>query len=187
LRNGGTSGQFADVAKRLEEASRADDKSTALLVLRAELEDMRGKDDPSHYDQSIALYRQALERDDKNIAALNNLGWLLALHANQAEEAVRLLDKAESLAGPVGELLDTRGVARLKAGQTDRAIKDLKDTVAEQSSATAWYHLAAAQHQAGNSAEAKKALAEARKLKLDSAKLHPLEKAECDQLLQELK
>ena len=45
--------------------------------------------------------------------ALNNLAWLLALQHKNGTEALKFINRAIDLAGPVAELFDTRAIVHL--------------------------------------------------------------------------
>ena len=92
------------------------------------------------YADAQTLYRKVLAADPKNVMAANNLAVLLALH-QKAPEAVELSRQAIDHAGPLAPLLDTRGTAYLSAGQTEHAVGDLEEAVAQQPSAPRYYHL----------------------------------------------
>src|SRR5262249_46768402 len=91
--------------------------SVALRVHLADLQDLRGE-----FDKAELLYREVLDREPRNIVALNNRAWLLALQPGKAAEALPLVAQAVALLGPRPELLDTRATAYLTQGMNDKAI-----------------------------------------------------------------
>jgi predicted Zn-dependent protease len=127
-----------------------------------------------------------LAADPQNVVALNNLGYLLALHGKGAAEAMELLNRAIALAGPTPELVDTRAVIHLKLGQPDRAIKDLETAMAEAPLPAVSYHLAQAHQLARNATAARDALQKAKSLGLQPDTLHALERPAYQQLHAEL-
>jgi predicted Zn-dependent protease len=158
-----------------------DSHSAALLITLADLRDFQGR-----YEEAEALYRQVLLKNDKNIFALNNLAWLLAMRDGRGQEALALINRAIDQVGPSPELLDTRGVIYLRMGQTENAIRDLEDALSQSPSASRYYHLAQARHQAKDRARAVLALREAKTLGLSEKSLHPLERSTYKPLTEEL-
>ncbi|MBL8798796.1 MAG: tetratricopeptide repeat protein [Planctomycetia bacterium] len=152
-----------------------------LLVCLADLRDLQGR-----YADSERLYRQVLERDPRNLVALNNLAYLLALQNQKTEEALALLDRALAVGGPMPELIDTRALIRLRSGQPQQAISDLEEAVADAPGASLCYHLAQAHQLANNPTAAAAALRRAKSLGLQPDRLHALERATYQRLHAEL-
>jgi predicted Zn-dependent protease len=100
---------------------------------------------------------------------------------------VRLIDRAIGLRGEVPSLADTRAVARILLGQTDRALDDLRAVrkQAPQNPSFA-FHLAWAYHAKRQDDEARAELREAKKLGLTTGKLDPLALAVFQRLQKEL-
>jgi tetratricopeptide (TPR) repeat protein len=147
-----------------------------VLLAQAELCDMRGS-----YDDAIRVYRQALKDSGKNIMALNNLAYLLAMTGAHAE-ALTLAQQAIAIVGPHPEILDTRAIVLLKAGKADAALADLTKATAQAPTAAMYLHLAQAQQLAGKTPAAVAALRKATDLGLQLAKMHPLERPAYEQL-----
>jgi tetratricopeptide (TPR) repeat protein len=157
--------------------------SAALTVCLADLQDLQGR-----YREAEESYRQALEKDPRNVVALNNLAWLLALREGQGEEALNLLNRAMEIAGPLPALLDTQGVAYMAIGKADQAIKVLEQAMEDEPAAAFSFHLAEARKMQHNSMGAKEAFAKATEsLGLKPERLHPLERNAYEQLLAEYK
>jgi Tfp pilus assembly protein PilF len=156
-------------------------RSANLLVCLADLRDLQGR-----YLEAEKLYRQAVAADPRNVVALNNLAYLLALQGNQSHEALKLLGEAIAVAGPTPELLDTRALVQLKLGQPQSAIKDLEDAIADSPLPPLCYHLAQAHHLARNAGAARAALRQAKALGLQADQLHALERPAYQQLQREL-
>ena len=173
-----TEAQRGEIASRLRDASDKAPRSTTLLVVLAALQDLRGKE-----DEAVARYRAALEQAPKNVLALNNLAYLLALKGGHEEEAIELIDRAIDEQGPHTELLDTKGVACMKAKRIDLARQLLRQAVEMEPSASKYLHLAQAHDLAGDRREARRAYDKAKEIGLASAVLHPLEKPAIDKLI----
>jgi tetratricopeptide (TPR) repeat protein len=152
-----------------------------LLLFLAELEDLRGR-----YDQAIDLYREVLKAQPANVVALNNLAYFLALRKGEQEEALKLAEGLLAALGPVGEVLDTRGLIYQAAGRPDQAAKDFQAAVKQDPQAVKYFHLAQAQQAAGEQAAARSALARALGKGLKEESLHPLEQPAFRNLRSEL-
>jgi tetratricopeptide (TPR) repeat protein len=177
-----TSAQRRGVEGRLKAALGDRPQAHALAVLLADLYDQQGRQ-----DEAVRLYRKILGQDGRNVVALNNLSYLLAFGLGDVAEALDLINRAIDLAGPVDELLDTRAVIFLKKGQADQAVTDLQQALAQASSPTRHFHLAWAQHLAGNRAAAVDAWGKAARAGLREGGVHPLERPAFRRLLGELK
>jgi tetratricopeptide (TPR) repeat protein len=174
--------QAARVEGWLRAALAKSPKSPGLGLQLAALMDLTGRP-----EQAEALYRQVLEQDAGNHVALNNLAWLLAQRKDAAAEAVTLIGKAIESHGPRPELLDTRAVAYLTLGQTDPALADLEQAIADAPTAAKYFHLTRAHQMARNPRAARAALARAKAAGLTAERLHPAEHAAYRQLVAELK
>jgi tetratricopeptide (TPR) repeat protein len=156
--------------------------TAGLTLALANLRDLQGR-----YDDSEALYRRALARDPSNALALNNLAFLLALRGGKVAEATRLIDRALEHAGPEAQLLDTRAVVRLAAGQAEQALGDLRRAIAQEPAASSHFHSAQALLLAKRPPAARASLAAARARGLTADTLHPLERPAYRRLLAELR
>jgi len=172
---------FQRVERWLERAIKQKPESQVLYVALANLRDAQER-----IDDAKAIYRSALDRDPKNLLALNNLAWLLAFHDGQDKEGLEMINRAIDTGGPAGTVLDTRGMILLKIGQTAQAVKDLEDAVAERPKAEFYFHLAQAYLQALNRPAAKQAWQKARELNLSQKNLHRLEIQEYHRLVAQL-
>jgi tetratricopeptide (TPR) repeat protein len=155
--------------------------SSSFTTALAHVKNLQGR-----YDEAETIYRKAVKKNPHDTAALNNLAYLLALRGGQADEALQKVKQACDLAGPRPALLDTRAVILLKQGNSQQAIKDLKDAIAEQPSASAYFHLAEAHYQARDRQAARLALQQAKTHGLQASSLHPLEKTTYAVLIREL-
>ncbi|MEX0724832.1 MAG: tetratricopeptide repeat protein [Planctomycetaceae bacterium] len=94
--------------------------------------------------EAIETYRALLAENEKSVIAMNNLAWLLALDKSNIDEAKALVERAMQIAGPISDLLDTRGVIEILAGEFPQAIATLEAAVVENDSASRRFHLALA-------------------------------------------
>jgi tetratricopeptide (TPR) repeat protein len=139
-------------------------KKPTSLGLRLALADFY--DYAGRHEESIRLYRQVLAKDPTNVAALNNLAWVLSYDrraTSRVAEALARIQQAIDLAGPLDELLDTRARVLFEAGQPESALRDLNEAICETPSAQRYADLASMLRRAGKPAEADEALAEAKR------------------------
>ena len=174
-------GQCQRVERRIREALGQRPGGASVFVALGEVLDLQGR-----YADAVTAYRQALQRDSHNVLALNNLAWLLALHADRAAEGLEMINRAIAVTGPVADLLDTRAVVYLLLGQANAAVQDLESAAAEAPSAVQYFHLAQAHQLAKNRRAAGDALQKAKAAGLREASLHPLERPAYDRLLGDL-
>src|SRR5262249_43086165 len=76
-------------------------------------------------DRAEENYRRALTINDKDVASLNNLAWLLAEQRKKLDEALPLAVKADQLAPATPEVLDTLGWIQYRRGSYEEAEKSL--------------------------------------------------------------
>ncbi|MHB1424367.1 MAG: tetratricopeptide repeat protein [Gemmataceae bacterium] len=178
-------GQLDRLEGRLKSAIEKD-RDAELLLFLGSLQEIRGR-----YDEAENLYRQVLRIDSRNVIALNNLAWLLALRDDKSEEALALVNKAIETLGPITELLDTRAVAYLAEGKADLALVDLQEAVARpnldpKTRFGISIHLAQAHQLAGNTIMAKKVWRDSHAAGVRVDTLHGLERAGYNKLMREL-
>ena len=183
LRGGKASpAQEERVERWLAEARRKDAKSLVLRLLLAEVQERRGR-----HDEAVAHYRKVLAQEPRNVIALNNLAFQLALRWDNSAKALSLIEEAVKEAGPQAELLDTRAVVYLTQGKADLAIEDLKRALAEAPSAGRYAHLAQAHQLKRDRLAARVAYRKACDLGLSEARVHPLERSQLRQLSARMK
>jgi tetratricopeptide (TPR) repeat protein len=163
--------QCERVARSLEAALRKKPESSPLLTHLAAVRNRQGR-----FEDVVKTYRQILWLEERNATALNNLAFLLVWQKGKAKEALALIDRAIEIRGPRPTYLDTRALVALALGKTEQAVKDLQQVVAEDPSASSYFHLARALEMQKRRAEARAALAKAKDSKLAEADLHPLER-----------
>ena len=162
-----------DVLKRVRDrVAQAVVKSPSLEVYLAAVESLIGD-----YTESIARSRRVLARDPKNLVALNNMAYLLALHEKKPDQGLTLIREAIDVAGPVPTLLDTEGLILTVAGRGSEAVEKLREAVIDEPTAMTHFHLAHAYLVAGELLSARAELAIARSLNLAAKDFHPLERA----------
>lgn len=116
--------------KRWPEAEQAIDQADKLSVkpddkegvefLRASTYEREKK-----YDQAEAVFRKILTDDPNNAGTLNYLGYMMADHGMQLDEALNFVKKAVQLEPANGAYLDSLGWAYYKLGKYDLAEENL--------------------------------------------------------------
>ncbi|HTU24448.1 MAG TPA: tetratricopeptide repeat protein, partial [Pirellulales bacterium] len=165
------------------DATKDQSELAKIKILQVEMLDLHGR-----YADSIKTYRSLLDdpglSDQQRAIVQNNLAFMLATRGNAKEvaEAEKLVEKAIAQLGPVGSVLDTRGMIYLIGGKSKQALADFKNAVDEAPTAVNFFHLALAEDKLGNAAGSKEALAKAEELKLDLKQLSPVEKKDYNRL-----
>ncbi|HEX5444293.1 MAG TPA: tetratricopeptide repeat protein, partial [Pirellulales bacterium] len=170
--------QLAEVERQLVKANEAHPESLGVLSALALVYDAQVR-----YDQAAVTYRGILTRDRDNVVALNNLALNLALRNQPGSDALKLIDRAVAARGPAATLLDTRGTVYLALGKADKAVADLEEAVAQEPSASYYFHLARAHLLRGDRQAAAAALDRAKKAGLREESLHLLERGEYRKVL----
>jgi tetratricopeptide (TPR) repeat protein len=176
-----TDDQVARVERWLTGAREKSPKATAFALQLGDLYDFRGR-----YDEAAGLYRRVLEQEPDNLIALNNLAWLLAHRSGRGGEALVLSNRAVEAHGPKPALLDTRAMAYLAIGQSDRALADLQEATSDTPSPSRYFHLAQVHQLANNRKAAVEALQKAKSSGLELHLLHPAERVAYRKMLDEL-
>jgi tetratricopeptide (TPR) repeat protein len=167
----------------IDEAERADGKKDAYRNQRGLLWTIEGR-----FKDAEALYRKAIDTNSADVMALNNLAWLLALSGGDADEALRLIDRAIGAVGYYYSLLDTRAVIQLARHQPDLALTDIKRVLKERNKDPIFYfHLARILHAANDKKGALDALNAADSLGLKLSDIDSLERNFYNALVAELK
>jgi tetratricopeptide (TPR) repeat protein len=169
-----TAAERDHVRNWLDEELRKTPASAGLLVSRADLFEQYGD-----YASAERIYRDVLARQPNNVAALNNLAWLVAVQAGKGEEALELIGRALELAGPIAGLLDTQACVYLAMDRPEQAVGKLEQAVSEEPTGTRYFHLALALSRAGRGAAAGDAWRKAvNDQLLTERQVHALERAE---------
>ncbi len=182
-----TKEQLQQLEDILTAASAARKQPVILLVAEGALKITQGQP-----DKAEELYRKVIAIDPNNVIALNNLAMLLALTDKDANEALKLINRAIELAGSQARLLDSRAVVRIKRGEPQQALEDLEKILGDTSAKVepAWlFHKVWALDSSEKKDDARDVLATARKepYNLDRSKIDPPERAEYDKLIEDLK
>jgi Tfp pilus assembly protein PilF len=151
-------------------AKRIDPGSVIIQLMDAELLALNAKP-----EESEKIYRDLLGRSDidttQKAIISNNLAFHLAKPGSTAE-ARKLIDAAIDELGPLPDLLDTRGMIRMAAGESQDAVADFSEAVLQPTDVKL-LHLAWAQLEAGDTAAAKSSLEAGRRRGLANSRLSP--------------
>lgn len=176
-------GTATEQAERLDgwfaKARRIDPGSITIPLLEAELRSLQ------HRPQDVdAIYRELLARPGltpmQTAIISNNLAFHLAA-APTVREARTLIDAAIGTLGPHPDLLDTRALVHLAAGEDEEAVADLEQAVLQPSDLK-FLHLAYAQFRTGDTSAARKSLAASRKKGLDANRLSTGDRTRLEEL-----
>lgn len=174
-----------DLARRVEpwfrEAIRKDPSNLALQFDLTNLLDLE-----QNYSEMELALRRLVELDPTKSGPLHNLGWLLAVRGENKGEALRLVDRAIALEGPIPDYRDTRALAFLAGGRPEQAVRELEAVASARPTAEVLFHLARARRAAGDRTAAAEALRRAKAKGLDEPSLHALERPSLRQLRADL-
>ncbi len=154
----------------LEKAIKRFDRHSTMLSATAELRSRQQR-----YAESEKLYREVLDKTPGNAVAMNNLAVLLALQGVKLDEALKLVDKAIEIAGPLGAMLDSRASVYMAMGKAEKALEDISAAVADDDSPVRLFHQAQAYKLVGRDVAARKTMEKALEKKLAPEMLQPLE------------
>jgi tetratricopeptide (TPR) repeat protein len=176
-----TEAQFTRVERWLNDAINGNPSKTAFILYLADVKNNRER-----FSEAAALYTRALQMEGNNVIALNNLAWLFTKGLGGNNDALRLVNHAIDVAGPLSTLLDTRAAIYIAMDKLDDAVKDLERAIDATPSKDTYFHLAHASLLRGKRDSATTALQEAKKLGLKEEDVHPLERETYRKLLAEL-
>jgi tetratricopeptide (TPR) repeat protein len=109
------------------------------------------------YDEAENCYREVLKNNPKLSTAMNNLVVMITLkpkNEKELNEALKMIDDAIRISGPVAQMLDTRACVYIALGQSDKALADMNDVVADRKTPDRLFHQAQALELAGKKNEA---------------------------------
>ncbi|WP_197231905.1 tetratricopeptide repeat protein [Novipirellula artificiosorum] len=120
----------------VDQAVQRFDRSAALLESVATLR-MQQQDFPA----AIELYQKTELLDPLRVRTLNNLAMVLSQVPGRAAEGIEPIQRAINLAGEVPELLDTKGVVLMKAGQLKEAERAFRNAMQDSEEPRYRFHL----------------------------------------------
>lgn len=110
-----------DEGRKLLEVAK--DPSIRQLLFRSISSAIYSKKD---YPTAIRLMREGLGEFPNDVELLNNTAYGLAVHMDQASDAIPLVEKAVALTPAVADIQDTYGMVFLKAKQCDKAAEGFR-------------------------------------------------------------
>ena len=129
------------------------------------------------YAAAERLHREAIQLVPKSVWSRNELAVLLALRSPGDPEALRLINKAIELAGPLPYLLDTRATVYLTLGKPQLAVRDSQEAAAGLPNMPAvYFHLCEGYLAAGDRSAARIAYRQAVAAGLHVKSLYSLER-----------
>ncbi len=143
-------GKKGEALRVAEETARAHPRTSSPLVTIGRLQEAAG-----NASEAITAYRKALEVDQDNAVALNNLAWLLGKDGQNLDEAITLAEKAYGKAPDSPSIADTLGWLLYRKGNVERAEALIKAAVAGDSkNPSLRYHLGMVYAKEGKTREA---------------------------------
>ena len=119
---------------------------------------------------------------------MNNLAVLPALQEEKLQEALKLINSAIEIAGPVAPMLDSRATVYMTLGKPDKALTDLEKAILEKDTPVRLFHQARAYLQHGRqTGTATASLEKALENGLTPKMLEPLERKHYHRLMKELR
>jgi tetratricopeptide (TPR) repeat protein len=182
--------QLARLQDFLQTREGKTEENIPLSLLTSDLLSWRGD-----LKASSERFKELLQRNENNVIVLNNYAVILALSSTENKEALRLINQAIKIGGPIDAFYDTRGMIYLAGLRPDLAVQDFERAATESDSAERRFHAAVAYSRmaaSGGAGEerslqaAKKSLARADELGLIEHDLHPLERVTLAKLRKDL-
>ncbi len=112
---------YPDAYSYYRKSLKLDSKNLGTLEAQAHLCERIGKE-----EEAFARFKDIIEIDTANAAALNYVGYTYAERNDSLEYALELINKALSLEENNGYYIDSRGWVFYQMGRYDEALKDLK-------------------------------------------------------------
>jgi cellulose synthase operon protein C len=162
--------QLQRLDQTLQKALKRFDRPVPLLAVMGDLCNRE-----AHYAEAETFYREVLQKNSGSAYAMNNLAVLLALQGVKLEEALKLINQAIEISGPMPAMLDSRASVYLALGEAQKALADMNEAVADADMPVRLFHQAQAYEALGQHSDAVRAMETARRKGLNKDALHPLE------------
>jgi tetratricopeptide (TPR) repeat protein len=175
-----------EMVERMVRAVRRDDPEAArYMVLEAEMLEIQEK-----YDESLEAYKRVLASSDlprlAEATAANNLAFILALKKQDGELALKSVERAIKLVGPISDILDTRGLVLASLGKYAEAAEDFRLSAKSGPTPSKFFHLTQALLAADDQAGAAEAWAEAVAAGLGPERIAPMEVPAYEELVKKM-
>jgi tetratricopeptide (TPR) repeat protein len=140
-----SSGKLDEARKRLSAFVVSNPSDVQAILMLGGVEASSGS-----FSAALERYRKVVDLDDRNIAALNNLAYLLGEQANSADEALKFAEKAKELAPDNPAVQDTLGWVLYRKGLFTMAVRYLEQAVSREPTGLRKGHLAMAYFKSGD-------------------------------------
>lgn len=137
-------------------------------------------------DASLAALRRSVEANPKDVAALNNLAYVLARRGDDLNTAEKLINEAIGIEGSVPDLIDTRSLVYLAKGQYAEALAVISPLAKPRAPAGIHLRMAECLWKLKRFPEARQALDRARILGFKLDDLLPLDRVPTEEMLRDL-
>ena len=154
----------------LRSAQKKFDHAVPLLMVTADLYTRQAR-----YAEAENLYREILQKNSGHSVAMNNLAVLLALQGVKLDEALKLINQAIEISGPMAAMLDSRASVYIARNEPEKALADMTEALTEAETPERLFHQAQAYDEAGQANAAAEAMQKAMKEGLVKEMLQPLE------------
>ncbi len=160
------------------------DSVEAMTILAVLLQSVgRGK-------EAVDFYQRILQIEPANPIAINNLAWIICEERGQYDQALKLVLKGSEKFPDYADLIDTRGVIYYRLGKLNSSIQDFTKCLSlypprSPARACSYFHLARAQAELGQFAQAEKNLENALQINSRIGGLSAVEENEVKKLLVE--
>jgi Tfp pilus assembly protein PilF len=138
-------GKIDDAQQRLTSLLEADPKNVKARILLGTLLAQANR-----RPLAVEQFRKALDVDESNLAALNNLAFLLAYEPAQLDEALKYAQRAKELAPQDSYVRDTLGWVYFRKGLYSMAAKELEGALASGVRPSVKFHLGVTYLKMGN-------------------------------------
>ncbi|MEN6405152.1 MAG: tetratricopeptide repeat protein [Thermoguttaceae bacterium] len=169
--------QMDRLNRLLDSALNKFDRPAPLLMVQADLLTRQ-----TRYAEAEKAYHAVLEKNGKNAYALNNLAVLLALQGIKLDDSIQYINQAIEIAGPVPAMLDSRTSVYTARGETEKALADIAEALADAETPVRLFHQAVAYEHAGQTNAATASMAKALDKGLVKTMLQPPEHPTFDNL-----
>ncbi len=137
-------------------------------------------------DASLAALRRSVEANPKDVAALNNLAYVLARRGDDLQTAEKSINEAIDIEGAVPDLVDTRSLVYLAKGQFTEALAVISPLAKPRAPAGIHLRMAECLWKLKRFPEARQALDLARRNGFKLDELLPLDRVPTEEMLRDL-
>ncbi len=154
----------------VEKAMAKHGRRTALLLVLADSCTRQGR-----YTDAEAYYREVIKQSPNEAYALNNLAVILAMQGIKLQEAMKFVNQAIDVLGPLGPVLDSRAIVQMASHNLDEALKDVNEALDDRETPVRLFHQAQIYLALGQESSAKTSMFKAVQRGLAKDMLQPVE------------